>query len=57
MKHKKIFSFFTGLILGNIYFAIEDNNKLNKLKIPQINSKVFKIIILKIIKLGFLMIY
>jgi hypothetical protein len=32
MKHKKIFSFFTGLILGNIYFAIEDNNKLNKLR-------------------------
>jgi hypothetical protein len=32
MKHKKIFCFFTGLILGNIYFAIEDNNKLNKLR-------------------------
>ncbi len=32
MKHKKIFGFFTGLILSNIYFAIEDNKKLNKLR-------------------------
>lgn len=32
MKQKNIFSFFTGLILANIYFAIEDNKKLNKLR-------------------------
>lgn len=32
MKHKNIFIFSTGLILSNIYFAIEDNKKLNKLR-------------------------
>ena len=29
---KFILTFFTGLISANIYFAIEDNKKLNKLR-------------------------
>jgi hypothetical protein len=32
MKHKKIIGFAIGLILPNIYFAVEDNKKLNKLR-------------------------
>ena len=32
MKHKKISGFFIGLILPNIYFAIEDHKKLTKLR-------------------------
>lgn len=33
MKYKNIFGFFSGLILGNIYFVVEDNKKLNKLRL------------------------
>ena len=29
---KNILGFYSGLILSNIYFAIEDNNRLNKLR-------------------------
>jgi hypothetical protein len=38
---KNILGFGTGLILGNIYFAIEDNKKLNKLRaeIKEIEDK------------------
>jgi hypothetical protein len=32
MKHKKIVGFFTGLILANIYFDIEDRKKIKQIK-------------------------
>jgi len=32
MKYKNILSFYSGLILSNIYFAIEDNKKLKQIE-------------------------